>query len=500
MFSGNGTIDYDVEAHTLDAHKTSAARQESTTRNLHGSAAIDINTHHLDSKPVSTRQARIANLQRQIESLDKKLMRLEGDFDSQENDESYERKLRRRRRLAEVLEELRLDRSYDDTTSAISTMPRRPTNSLQGLSKFNTNCSNYNLKNSSCHSTTRTQEQIKLISRSASQADINTTYPLGQAINPLDNLTTTDYKWYTPGTSHRSGSPAITEGYSKPLYTGPTQDSTCVQQSNYEQCSILPKKNKFTTTRNLTIPKSLPKTPTFDHKRDINKGYFNSEANKANLQGKVRLLHTDGSISDKVIRRSDPYITASHNYVAPAHTTRKVLDDIENVDVSEPYNQHQGQELSLETKKSKIDISEERENNIYDVPSDTKERTTGKNDNISTRNSEDMSERTQHYELHDVQLSTHSGNLKKCQRAHTTHSRNETYITHPLHHNHTSSLDKHLHRAKQSSKPRKDKFSYPMNKLNFCKTEHVSKPYVAPDDNGYLHNNECLLIRPSRCY
>ena len=35
MLSGNGTIDYDVEAHTLDDHKTSAARQESTTRNLH---------------------------------------------------------------------------------------------------------------------------------------------------------------------------------------------------------------------------------------------------------------------------------------------------------------------------------------------------------------------------------------------------------------------------------------------------------------------------------
>ena len=33
MLSGNGTIDYDVEVHTLDAHKTSAARQESTTRN-----------------------------------------------------------------------------------------------------------------------------------------------------------------------------------------------------------------------------------------------------------------------------------------------------------------------------------------------------------------------------------------------------------------------------------------------------------------------------------
>ena len=33
MLSGNGTIDYSVEAHTLDAHKTSAARQESTTGN-----------------------------------------------------------------------------------------------------------------------------------------------------------------------------------------------------------------------------------------------------------------------------------------------------------------------------------------------------------------------------------------------------------------------------------------------------------------------------------
>ena len=35
MLSGNGTIDYDVEAHTLGAHKTSAARQEPTTGNLH---------------------------------------------------------------------------------------------------------------------------------------------------------------------------------------------------------------------------------------------------------------------------------------------------------------------------------------------------------------------------------------------------------------------------------------------------------------------------------
>ena len=39
MLSGNGTIEYDAEAHTLDARKTSAARQESTTGNLHGSTA-----------------------------------------------------------------------------------------------------------------------------------------------------------------------------------------------------------------------------------------------------------------------------------------------------------------------------------------------------------------------------------------------------------------------------------------------------------------------------
>ena len=70
---------------------------------------------------MSARQARIANLQRQIESLDKKLMRLEENFDTEENNDSYERTLRRRRRLAEVLEELRLDRSYDDTTSTDTT-------------------------------------------------------------------------------------------------------------------------------------------------------------------------------------------------------------------------------------------------------------------------------------------------------------------------------------------------------------------------------------------
>ena len=33
--SGDGTVDYGVEAHFLNAHKTSAVRREPTTRNLH---------------------------------------------------------------------------------------------------------------------------------------------------------------------------------------------------------------------------------------------------------------------------------------------------------------------------------------------------------------------------------------------------------------------------------------------------------------------------------
>ena len=39
MLSGNSTIDYDIEAHTLDAQKTSTAHQEPTTRSLQKQAA-----------------------------------------------------------------------------------------------------------------------------------------------------------------------------------------------------------------------------------------------------------------------------------------------------------------------------------------------------------------------------------------------------------------------------------------------------------------------------
>ena len=82
--------------------------------------------------------------------------------------------------------------------------------------------------------------------------------------------------------------------------------------------------------------------------------------NRAKVQDKVQLLHTDGSISDKAIRKSDPYITVSCSYVAPVHSTCEVLDDIKNVDVSHSYNQHEGQKLLSETKESTITTSEER--------------------------------------------------------------------------------------------------------------------------------------------
>ena len=98
-----GTTDCSVEVRALD--------KTSTTNN--------VCTDCLDSELMPTRQTR-ANLQRQIKSLDKKLMRVEENFNSEENDGSYERTLRGRRYLAEVLEELRSDRLYDDTFSIIS--------------------------------------------------------------------------------------------------------------------------------------------------------------------------------------------------------------------------------------------------------------------------------------------------------------------------------------------------------------------------------------------
>ena len=48
MLSSNGTINYDIGAHTRDAQETSAARQESTTRNLHGSITKNLHIPGFD--------------------------------------------------------------------------------------------------------------------------------------------------------------------------------------------------------------------------------------------------------------------------------------------------------------------------------------------------------------------------------------------------------------------------------------------------------------------
>ena len=111
----------------------------------------------------------------------------------------------------------------------------------------------------------------------------------------------------------------------------------CVQQNN------------FITTRPLKIPKSLPYTPTLDHKRYTNKIEFGSEPSKANLQVNVQVLQTDGSISDQNTPKLDLCMNISHNYVAPIWTTYEIADKIENVNVRAPYNRSEGQKLSLAT-------------------------------------------------------------------------------------------------------------------------------------------------------
>ena len=52
MLSGNGTIDYNVEAHTLDVQETSAARQGSTTRNMHGSITKNFQLWNAEKGPL----------------------------------------------------------------------------------------------------------------------------------------------------------------------------------------------------------------------------------------------------------------------------------------------------------------------------------------------------------------------------------------------------------------------------------------------------------------
>ena len=254
----------------------------------------------------------------------------------------------------------------------------------------------------------------------------------------------------------------------------------------------------------------LPDTSTLYHKRDINKNDFNSEPSKANLQVRLKVLHNDGSLSDKAILKSDPYMTVSHNYMAPIYPTYETPNNIANVDVSVPFKLHQRPQLSSDTMKNKIKISEEGENNIYDVPSEIKEERTVKDNNTSTTNCDDITEHPRRYrkhealrirpDFHDVQLITNPSDLKKCSGTSNTYRRNETYIAHSPDYNYATSLTKHLRRPKQNLTLWNDIFSYSMNELNFSNTKYFSNPYVIPDGKGCSYTGAYLLIRPSRCY
>ena len=107
------------------------------------------------------------------------------------------------------------------------TTPRRSANSSQNLTSFN-----YLFNDYSCHTTTHVQEQQKFIPRSASQADINTTAPLGKAVNPLDNHTATDYKRYTSDINFHGNTPITPDSQDEDHCSGPTQNVLCVQQNS----------------------------------------------------------------------------------------------------------------------------------------------------------------------------------------------------------------------------------------------------------------------------
>ena len=484
------------EARNLNAIDASAAPRDdgspatiptTTPKNRHGSAAGMTETD-ITNRLVLARQRRLLNLRTRIAQLEEELTALEECSGLQDDEyEVYVSKKRKQESLIKILEELLskpID-SYIFTQGSLPiNIPRRSAYSSQNLTTFN-----YNVKDSSCYTTIHAQEQVSLISRSASQADFNTTYPLGQAVNPLDNHATTDYKWYTSGMSYSGSSPTITEGHIKSLYTGPTQDSICVQQ------------NSFTTTRNFTIPKSLPNTGTLQ-KRDINKNDFNSEPSKANLHVKVQLLHYDGSISDKTIPRSYSHVNVSHHYVAPVHPTYETPNNVESVDVNVPFKRHQGHKLSLATRKNKITISEEGENDIYDVPSEVKEDKIVNNANTSTTNGDDITEYIRRYrkhealrikpDFHDVQLITNPGNLKKCPGTITAYCKDPNFIASSCDHSCSTSLRRNVYSLPRNSTTWSNVLKYVMSK-------YISNPHVAPDGKGCSYNGAYLLIRPSHC-
>ena len=192
----------------------------------------------------------------------------------------------------------------------------------------------------------------------------------------------------------------------------------------------------------------------------------------------------------------------SHNYVAPVHTTYERLNNVEIVDVSVPVKRHPKKKLTSDAEKSKIIISEEGENDVYDVPSDVKEENIANYKNTSTINGDDITEHSQRYrkhealrikpDFHDAQLIAHPGDLKKRSGTIPMYRKNENYISHLPYHSHTTPLRRNVYGLREQPTIWNNVPRYIMN-------GYLSKPHVAPDGKGYAYNCTNLLIRPSHC-
>ena len=190
-----------------------------------------------------------------------------------------------------------------------------------------------------------------------------------------------------------------------------------------------------------------------------------------------------------------------HNYVAPIHPTCEIPNNVTNVDVSVPFKRHKGQKLLLDTKKSKIKVSEEGENDIYDVPSEIREERTINDDNTSTINGDDIIEHTRHYrkhealrvkpDFHDVQLITHPGDLKKCPGTSNTYCKDQNFIANSCAHSYTTPMGRNMYGLRQKPISWNDARRHVMN-------EYFSKTHVVPDGNGCSYNSAYMIIRPSR--
>ena len=156
----------------------------STPKNRHGSAAGMTETD-ITNRLVLARQRRLLNLRTRIAQLEEESLELEqsAGFQADGQNEVYVSKKRKQEFLTKTLEEL-LSRPIDSYTTTQGSLPttttRRSANSSQDLSSLNSRFANFNLGESSCQTTVSAQEQTTLIQKSAPQADIRATIPLGE--------------------------------------------------------------------------------------------------------------------------------------------------------------------------------------------------------------------------------------------------------------------------------------------------------------------------------